>query len=306
MAVAARLLRGGFPALWVLLGWVVLPGCNQEPILARSQRGGVTVIQGMVGPRGASLRNGEVEIEFPPGALPADTPVTVKKVPRGGSGVASVKTTALAMTEGCGKMRPQGDFLYTFEPTTLVFAKKVRVTISALGNPDGPTALTMAGASTNCNGYATSGKKATVYLFDFADSLDIQTVVPTMATSYLVSCDGVSCTATNAKGEVTTCATISGEIGLYSCQGPLGFPSTASAFSIEELRALMPAVAIGQGASCDGAPQPVCGDGTRNQSTEQCDGSDLGGATCTSVLGAGYQGALSCDADCQLDSSGCQ
>ena len=42
---------------------------------------------------------------------------------------------------------------------------------------------------------------------------------------------------------------------------------------------------------------------------EQCDGSDLGGATCTSIKGAGYflpsDKALACKSDCTIDTSAC-
>lgn len=293
--------------LGLVSGWVVLPGCTQEPIIARNQRGGVTVVQGTVGPRGASLRNGEVEVEFPPGALPVDTPVSIKKVPRGGTSLASLQPTAIGLGEGCGKLRPQGDFLYSLEPKTLVFSKEVRVTISTLGNPDGPTALTLEGASTNGNGYAPSGKKATVRLWDFASSIDVQTLVPVMASSYAVSSDGTSCTALNGKGELTTCTPIPEQPGLYSCQGPLGLAATASVSSLAELQTLMAAIAIGQGSDCSGppvSPTPTCGDGVRN-GAEACDGADLGGQTCADLLGASATGTLACDAACQLDSSNC-
>lgn len=47
---------------------------------------------------------------------------------------------------------------------------------------------------------------------------------------------------------------------------------------------------------------PVCGDGAR-EGDEQCDGDDLGGATCDSQ--GLPQGELACKGDCTLDSSGC-
>ena len=47
---------------------------------------------------------------------------------------------------------------------------------------------------------------------------------------------------------------------------------------------------------------PVCGDGSA-AGLEECDGSDLGGQSCTSL---GYaDGALACDAGCKLDESAC-
>jgi formylglycine-generating enzyme required for sulfatase activity len=50
-------------------------------------------------------------------------------------------------------------------------------------------------------------------------------------------------------------------------------------------------------------PAAVCGDGQKDAS-ESCDGSDLGGATCASLLGASYAGSLSCN-QCAYDSTGC-
>ena len=48
-----------------------------------------------------------------------------------------------------------------------------------------------------------------------------------------------------------------------------------------------------------------CGDGLA-QALEQCDGQDLKGQTCATVLGAGYEPAgLRCAATCQLDTSAC-
>lgn len=73
------------------------------------------------------------------------------------------------------------------------------------------------------------------------------------------------------------------------------------------------------------SPPPSCGDGSCNGSEtcstcpqdcgnccgngaidpgEQCDGSNLGGATCSSVMGTGYTGSLSCS-DCSFVTSGC-
>jgi len=47
----------------------------------------------------------------------------------------------------------------------------------------------------------------------------------------------------------------------------------------------------------------LCGDGVIDSGAEQCDRSDLGGATCSSL---GYPGgALSCTRQCQFDRSGC-
>lgn len=38
---------------------------------------------------------------------------------------------------------------------------------------------------------------------------------------------------------------------------------------------------------------------------EQCDMANFGPATCTTVEGTGYRGALACNADCTIDSTGC-
>ncbi len=52
----------------------------------------------------------------------------------------------------------------------------------------------------------------------------------------------------------------------------------------------------------DAPPAPRCGDGVKNAS-EACDGTDLGGATC-SLLGF-IGGTLRCGDDCNYDTSGC-
>jgi len=51
------------------------------------------------------------------------------------------------------------------------------------------------------------------------------------------------------------------------------------------------------------APANVCGNGIK-EGTEQCDGTDLGGAACTRVA-PGWQGTLNCATTCLLDTSGC-
>lgn len=51
-----------------------------------------------------------------------------------------------------------------------------------------------------------------------------------------------------------------------------------------------------------GGSGPVCGNGTR-ETGEDCDGSDLGGATCTSLGFSG--GTLSCNGSCGYDTSAC-
>jgi hypothetical protein len=53
------------------------------------------------------------------------------------------------------------------------------------------------------------------------------------------------------------------------------------------------------------ASAPVCGDNKRN-GTEVCDGADLGGATCATLIGAGSTGTPTCTNGCtRIDRSGC-
>jgi cysteine-rich repeat protein len=47
-----------------------------------------------------------------------------------------------------------------------------------------------------------------------------------------------------------------------------------------------------------------CGDDVR-EGTEQCDGADLNGATCTSILGGAYRGPLTCTITCQYNTDAC-
>ncbi len=54
---------------------------------------------------------------------------------------------------------------------------------------------------------------------------------------------------------------------------------------------------------CYRQPQETCGNGLR-EGSEECDGSDLAGATCHSI-GAGSQGTLRCRPDCRFDASQC-
>ncbi len=48
----------------------------------------------------------------------------------------------------------------------------------------------------------------------------------------------------------------------------------------------------------------VCGNGLV-EGTEQCDGAELGGSTCTSIPGGFVGGDLACDSGCTFDTSGC-
>jgi len=57
-------------------------------------------------------------------------------------------------------------------------------------------------------------------------------------------------------------------------------------------------------ASATGGSLPACGDGAIDVPGEQCDGSDLGGETCTSLGFAG--GLLACDGSCAFDTASCQ
>lgn len=72
----------------------------------------------------------------------------------------------------------------------------------------------------------------------------------------------------------------------------------------EEMRTFVAgqsSVAAAVVAGPDGAPS--CGDGTINVAGEQCDGTDVGGATCADL---GYvAGALGCDSACRLDATSC-
>ena len=55
---------------------------------------------------------------------------------------------------------------------------------------------------------------------------------------------------------------------------------------------------------CTCGPASTCGNGIKD-GNEQCDGSDLGGATCAS-LGYTRDGTLACTAGCSYDRSGCK
>ncbi len=54
---------------------------------------------------------------------------------------------------------------------------------------------------------------------------------------------------------------------------------------------------------CNGVA-PACGDGVLQPDNEDCDGSNLGGETCATVLGAAYGGNLGCNA-CRFDTGQC-
>ena len=52
--------------------------------------------------------------------------------------------------------------------------------------------------------------------------------------------------------------------------------------------------------------QEFCGNDIK-EGTEQCDGTDLGGATCSSVLGSNFEGSLSCqpEPNCIYNTTSC-
>jgi hypothetical protein len=56
-------------------------------------------------------------------------------------------------------------------------------------------------------------------------------------------------------------------------------------------------------AAANGTGLPACGNGALDSAGEQCDGTDLGGASCTSLGFPG--GTLGCTAGCALDTSAC-
>ncbi len=59
--------------------------------------------------------------------------------------------------------------------------------------------------------------------------------------------------------------------------------------------------------ACVACKPATCGDGAVQTGVETCDGVDVGSATCASVLGAGWTGALACAKSCGgYDSGGCK
>ena len=55
-----------------------------------------------------------------------------------------------------------------------------------------------------------------------------------------------------------------------------------------------------------GTPTPHCGDNHIDSLLhEQCDGTDLAGASCISLFGTGYTGSLSCSAQCTFVTTSC-
>lgn len=62
--------------------------------------------------------------------------------------------------------------------------------------------------------------------------------------------------------------------------------------------------ASGGGGAGQGGQAPACGNG-KKEGSEACDGADLGGATCATVVGGSSTGKLSCSSGCQLNTLGC-
>ena len=91
-----------------------------------------------------------------------------------------------------------------------------------------------------------------------------------------------------------TCRTVLGSLvacGTLKCNANCTLDSSACT------------LACGQGGS---GPGPSCGDGLINQPSEQCDGMDLGGATCASATGnPNSMGTITCFANCTLDTGMC-
>ena len=58
------------------------------------------------------------------------------------------------------------------------------------------------------------------------------------------------------------------------------------------------------GSGGSGGMASACDNGIK-EAGEDCDGKDLGNATCASVLGSGYTGTLSCKPDCVYDTNDC-
>jgi len=83
-------------------------------------------------------------------------------------------------------------------------------------------------------------------------------------------------------------------LGEMSCRG-LGFASGTLACAVG-------CTLDTSGCAPFPAPPPTCGNGARDGS-EQCDGTDLGGATCAS-LGFTPDGTLACTSGCSFDTSG--
>ncbi len=57
---------------------------------------------------------------------------------------------------------------------------------------------------------------------------------------------------------------------------------------------------------CVDCKNAFCGDGVRRVLVEDCDGQDMGPGTCSSLLGAGFDGTVTCGAGCKYDTIKCK
>jgi cysteine-rich repeat protein len=80
--------------------------------------------------------------------------------------------------------------------------------------------------------------------------------------------------------------------------------STSSASSSSSSSTSSSSSSASSASSSSSSGGPACGNG-KKEGTEQCDGADVGGATCTSVVGAAATGTLGCTSTCTLDTSSC-
>ena len=115
---------------------------------------------------------------------------------------------------------------------------------------------------------------------------------------------GTSC-GDNVKNGTEQCD--GADLAGATCPIVLGNPKACGTLSCNPnctLNASGCTLACGMGGA--GGSGPSCGDGIIDQPTEQCDGMDLGGATCVSATGNPLEtGTLTCFPNCTLDTAGC-